>query len=130
MEQIHVFENKNQISFSNRKALIQFVSKYVAFLFKSHCEQREATAIDDPQEMLLWEDRIENGVPALEKAVKKVLTTNRYKRNLKLTSKSVFFKEVFKEAKLSSSKNCIPCNVEYEIIGLMFKREVKDRSIA
>lgn len=131
MDKIHEFEKENRISFSNRKELIQFVSKYLANQYKEHCEFWRATARDDPKEMVYWEERIEKEVPALEKAVKNLLYTKRYsRRNQKFNSKSVFFKEAFEAAQISSSPiNCIPCNVEYQVKGRVFKREVKCRPI-
>jgi len=131
MEQIHAFEKENQISFSDRKSLIQFVSKYIAFLYKRHCEFWRATAMDDRGEMISWEERIQREGPALEKVVKDLMNTKRYfRREMKFTSKSHFLKEAFKKAKISSSPlNCIPCNVEYKIDGLVFSRDVSDRPI-
>ena len=129
MEQIHTFEKERQISFSNRKALIQFVSKYFAFLYKEHCEHGRATAMDETEERKFFEERIKKEVAAFEKATKELLDSKRYfRRRLKFTSKSIFFKEVFKTAKISSSsKNYIPCDVEYEINNLVFKKYVSIR---
>lgn len=131
MDKIHDFEKENIISFSNRTELIQFVSKYFAFRYKEHCEFWRATAMDEPKEIALWEKRIEEEVPKLEKSLRLLLGTKRYSRKkMKLTSKSIFFKEAFKEAKISCSPiNCISCNVEYKIKGLLFQMDVKCRPI-
>lgn len=127
MEQIRTFEKENSISFSNRKALIQFVSKYFAFLYQEHCEYRKVYTLGEPKERAFWEERIKKEVPVLEKTIKDLLETTRYfGRTMKITTKSVFLKEAFKKAKISSSpKNYIPCNVEYEINGLEFKQNVR-----
>ena len=131
MEQIHAFERDNTISFSSRNELIQFVSKYFANHYKEHCEFWKATAMDDRAEMAMWDARSEREAPRLEKALKYILEQKRYfRKKLKLTSKSVLFKEAFKKAQMSCQpQNCIPCNVEYEIKGLVFCRDVKDRPI-
>lgn len=131
MDKIHKFKKENIISFSNRKELIQFVSKYFANQYEEHCELWKATAMDSPAEMVSWDVRRENESPRLQKALIHFLSGRRYfKKDFKFTSQSVLFKKAFKRAKMSCNPiNCIPVNVEYEIKGLVFSRDVKSRPI-
>ena len=131
MEKIHMFEKENTISFSDQKSLILFVSEYFAFRYKKHCEFWKATATDSPAEMAMWDERSESEAPRLQKALKHSLNRKLFFRNsVSLTRKSTLFKSAFKKAKMSCEPdNCIPCNVEYKIDGLVFKRDVKDHPI-
>ena len=131
MEQIHAFERDNTISFSSRNELIQFVSKYFANKYQKHCEFWKATAMDDRVEMAMWDARSECEAPRLQKALKHLLMKRRYfRKDFRFTSQSVLFKEAFKKAQMSCKPmNCIPCNVEYKINGLVFERDVTDRPI-
>lgn len=128
MEQIHAFERDNKISFSSRNELIQFVSKYFANKYQRHCEFWKATAMDSPAEMAMWDARSESEAPRLKKTLKRVLERKRYfRKDFRFTSQSVLLKEAFRRANMSCKPmNCIPCNVQYEIKGLVFSREVLD----
>ena len=131
MEKIHTFEKENTISFSDEKSLIQFVSEYFAFHYTKHCEFWKATTTDSPAEMAMWDERSESEAPRLQKALEHFLNRKLFFRNsVSLTRESALFKKAFKKAKMSCKpENCIPCNVKYEIDGLVFRRDVKDRPI-
>ena len=126
MDKIHTFEKENTISFSNWKSLMHFVSEYVAFLYKKHCEFWKTTA-DEAEERDIWDERIKRDVPKLEKTLRRIMGRKRYfKRDINITSKSILLREAFKEAKIyCNPQDCIPFNVEYVINGLVFRREVK-----
>lgn len=126
MDKIHDFEKENIISFSNRKDLIQFVSKYLALQYKDFLKMECAMAMDDLEEQKYWDNKIISDVSRLE-AILRVLLFFKliFNKRLEITSKSTVFKNAFGWlGEELSPEVCFPENVKYKINNLVFEKEI------
>ena len=118
------FEEENRISFSNRRKMIQFVSRYMAIQYRRFLDQECAMAMDSEEERCYWEIRIPNSVSRFEKALKIILYFYlMFNKNFEIDNESDILRIAFDYAgETINPTACFANNVKYKIKNLTFEK--------
>ena len=118
------FEEENIITFSNRRKMIQFVSKYMAIQYRKFIEQECAMAMDSDEERCYWEIRIPSSVSKFENALKVILPFKLMRnKTFEINYDSSILKLAFKYAgETVETRACFANNVTYKIKDMTFEK--------
>lgn len=123
-DKIRKFEECRIITFSNRREMIQFVSKYLAIQYKKFLKMECATTMDSAEEEDYWEYKIYSNVSKFEKALKGILNIYViFDKTIEMTNESDILKTVFKViGETVGPTCCFEDNVKYRIKELTFEK--------
>ena len=127
MNKIHDSGKEVKISFQNRKKLIQFVSKYLAYMYQKEVFYWRAHLMDAPLESFTAELKVRVHAPIFQSNMRKLLKRRlQHNPNVVINSDSCILKRAFKMSGIDYSPSLsFAGNIEYEIRDLVFITKYK-----
>lgn len=118
------FEEENIISFSNRRDLIRFVSRYMAIQYRKFLEMEYAMAMDSEEEKCYLKIKISSCVSKFENALRVILNVKLMSnKSFEINNESSILKISFKYAgETVETRACFANNVKYSIKDLTFEK--------